>query len=410
MMKKRMIWMFVFLISLELVLAIGLRPAKTTIFFESSLSYDGEFWVINNGEREFDMNIYVEESPLSSFLILEKKTINFKSNDEAFPVKFNLKLPEEIPIGRSTINVILEEILEDKNPNVISSKIVLKHKINVQGPYPDKFAIVKLNFQEKRDFFELISEVENKGKEDIDKVQAKFFVNDKEQKKHIIETNSIFLKSKENQLLRAKLNKSLLVSGEYEVKSVTSYDDQKVEIIKTLRFGEPEIDIIYFDNFFIANKINKYVMELLNKWNKKIENVYVDVAVKKDDQEIDNFRTKSIDIEGLMIKKTSDYFDAKDKNPGTYVFEMIVHFWNIYKMDSIKFNVELLNEDSQDLKEANQVKILDEELNKENFSKKNSFSKLWLILFTFLLLIILVYIFYRYKNKNEYYGDEEELF
>jgi len=89
---------------------------------------------------------------------------------------------------------------------------------------------------------------------------------------------------------------------------------------------------------------------------------------------------------------------------------MIVHFWNIYKMDSIKFNVELLNEDSQDLKEANQVKILDEELNKENFSKKNSFSKLWLILFTFLLLIILVYIFYRYKNKNEYYGDEEELF
>ena len=383
MMKKRMIWMFVFLISLELVLAIGLRPAKTTIFFESSLSYDGEFWVINNGEREFDMNIYVEESPLSSFLILEKKTINFKSNDEAFPVKFNLKLPEEIPIGRSTINVILEEILEDKNPNVISSKIVLKHKINVQGPYPDKFAIVKLNFQEKRDFFELISEVENKGKEDIDKVQAKFFVNDKEQKKHIIETNSIFLKSKENQLLRAKLNKSLLVSGEYEVKSVTSYDDQKVEIIKTLRFGEPEIDIIYFDNFFIANKINKYVMELLNKWNKKIENVYVDVAVKKDDQEIDNFRTKSIDIEGLMIKKTSDYFDAKDKNPGTYVFEMIVHFWNIYKMDSIKFNVELLNEDSQDLKEANQVKILDEELNKENFSKKNSFSKLWLILFTF---------------------------
>ena len=148
----------------------------------------------------------------------------------------------------------------------------------------------------------------------------------------------------------------------------------------------------------------------INKWNKKIENVYVDVAVKKDYQEIDNFRTKSIDIEGLMIKKTSDYFDAKDKNPGTYVFEMIVNFWNIYKMDSIKFNVELLNEDSQDLKEANQVKILDEELNKENFSKKNSFSKLWLILFTFLLLIILIYIFYRYKNKNEYYGDEEELF
>jgi len=86
-------------------------------------------------------------------------------------------------------------------------------------------------------------------------------------------------------------------------------------------------------------------MDLLNQWNKDLRNVFVDVEVKKDAQKIDEFRTKSIDLEGLTTERLSDYFNAKDKAPGKYDFEMVVNFWNQYRMEEKRFPVELLPED-----------------------------------------------------------------
>ncbi len=144
---------------------------------------------------------------------------------------------------------------------------------------------------------------------------------------------------------KGTLEKDLFELGEFEVSAVTTYDDQKIELTKTLIVGKPEVEITYFDKFFKANSLNEYSLDLWNKWNEQVENVYVDVEVKRDNQKIDEFRTKSVDIPALMTERVNDYFDAREQYPGKLTFEMVVNFWNTYQMEQKTFQAELLPEE-----------------------------------------------------------------
>jgi len=377
------------LIFLQPVFAIGIQPAKSTVISEESKYYEGEFFVINNEERTFNMDVYVE-GDLGKFVKLQTTRLQFTEKDKNLPVKYEIDLPDEIPPGVSEIKIVMEEVLIDNNPNVVSSKLILKHKVSIQGEYPNKYVVVKLNFHESEEKFDFISEVENLGKEDISEVKTKFLVNDKDENLRIVETNSEPLKTKENKLLNAKFEKRYLKQGEFLVSSVTEYDGFEVQLQKTLLYGKPEVEVTYFDKYFIANKINKYSMDLLNKWNKEIKNVYVDVNINKEGQKIDEFRTKSIDIKGEVTERINDYFDGKDKDPGSYSFDMIVNFWNLYKMDSKTFHTEFLTEE-----DFNKLGI--------NFSFGNLLP--W-ILFSMMLLIMSSYVGWRYIHREKYEGGE----
>lgn len=343
--KKIFAWIFVLLLIFNLALAIGIRPAKTSIESENIQQYSGEFWVVNNEGRNFQVKIYVE-GEMSEYVTLTHKTINFKDDDDAQKVEFEINLPDIVPPGTSTANIVVEEEIYGNQPNVISSKVVLKHKIIITGPYPDKYVKAKLNFNEVGDKVEFVSEVENLGKKDIDTLQTTFYINDRKQEKHELKTEEISLSTTENKLLKTTLDKELFLQGEFEVSAITTYDDQKVEVIKNLLVGRPEVEVTYFDPYFVANKINQYSMDLLNLWNKQVENVYVDVEVKNEaGEKVDMFRTKSVDIEGLMGKRIQDYFDARNKDPGSYSFDMIVNFWNTYKMEQKTFHSEILTQE-----------------------------------------------------------------
>ncbi len=345
--QKLLVWILVLLVTVHLVTALGIRPARTNIaaddFAEEQISYDGKVWIVNNDQREFSVNIYVE-GEMASFVKLKtsEKKLSFRSDDNAKEVEFELRIKkDEIPPGASTANIVIEETLDNPGSNVVSSKIILKHKINLQGPYPDKYIEMQINFHQQADRIEFVSEVKNLGKKEIQKLQTKFYVNDKEQKQQELKTETISLPQKESKLLKTNVAKDKFnEAGEYEVTAITTYDDQQLELYKSLVIGSPEVEVSYFDKYFIAYKVNQYTMDLLNRWNKIIPNVYVDVRVLKNGREIDAFRTKSVDIEGEMIRRISDYLDAKDKGPGKYTFDMTVSFWNLVRMDERKFTFE----------------------------------------------------------------------
>lgn len=400
-MKPKIIaWMLVLLLTLQIVMAIGIRPAKTTLISENARDYSETFWVVNNEGREFLVDVYVE-GEMGEYVTLKEKTISFRSDDEAKAIEFAVHLPEDVPPGISTANIVVEEKLTGTDPkNVISSKIVLKHKIIVEGPYPDKYIKAKLNFHEQSNTIKFVSEVENLGKLDINQIKTTFYVNDKEQQQQVLETETTTLQKKENKLLSAEIARDVFELGEFEVSAVTKYDDQQVEVIQKLLVGRPEVDITYFDKYFIANKINQYAMELLNKWNQKVENVYVDVEIKKDDQKIDQFRTKSVDIEGEMVKRINDYFDARGKVEGKYVFEMVINFWNSYRMDQKTFEVELLtDEEFKDVSSGNMNAAL-----VGNAAGSGGNGTLWVIIGALLGILALagIYIGYRYTHKKEF--------
>ncbi len=392
-------WILLLLLIAQIVTALGIRPAKTTLLSEETKEYTGQFWIVNNDHREFTAKISVE-GEMGKYVILDTAQLSFRSDDDAKSVDFNINLPEYVPPGSSTANIIVQEEASERSSG-ISSRIILRHKIIVEGPYPDKYIEAKLNFHESGNQIRLVSEVENKGKKNIDSIKTTFYVNDKTQQPQVLETQDTTLKIKEDKLLDASVDRSLFQEGEFEVSAVTRYDDQQVEVIQSLILGKPEVDIAYFTPYFIAQKINPYSLDLLNKWNKEVPNVYVEIEVKKDNQKIDQFRTKSIDLDANALKRINDYFDARDKITGKYTFDMIVNFWNNYRMDTKTFHAELLPETEFNNKPPETPALTGKAVANTNESDTNPFI-LGGIIIIIILLSIGAYILWRYFHREEY--------
>ncbi|MBI4980670.1 hypothetical protein HZC30_03895 [Candidatus Woesearchaeota archaeon] len=406
--KTALIWIMVLGLCLSLVAAIGIRPAATNIIYETSPHYSGTIWVVNNDQRAFTVKVF-PDGEMGRYVTLKKDKLVFRAEDDALSVDFEVLLPEGVPPGTSTALIMIEETLDDSSSSVVSSKVILKHKITIEGPYPDKYIKAKLNFNEEGSKIKLISEVENWGKKNLDEVYTVFYVNNKEQQPLEAKTESTALGQKENKLLVTELSKSEFEQGEFEVSAVTHYDDQTVEISKKMLIGKPEVEVTYFDSYFIANKINQYALELLNKWNSKIENVFVDVTVKKEEQKVDQFRTRSVDIEGEMSKRINDYFDAKDKAPGEYSFDMEVNFWNTYKMATQTYHSKLLTEEEfnsveKDVakKTALAGKAAAGNSTGESAEEGSSQTIIISIMGGLLLGALVMFIIYRYKHREEY--------
>jgi len=343
-MNKTIIWILVLISTISIAAALGISPAKTLVIYEETPVYAGSFWIVNNDNKNMDLVISVD-GDLSSHMTIRTNEVTLNKDDGMKEVFFDLELPENLPGGKSILYIVVEQKLSETEKDFIAAKMVLKHRIEIQGPYPDKYVKNKIKFQVHEESIDLISEVENLGKQEIDQVQTTFYINDREQNEQVVKTDTTFLNKDESKVLKAEVKKSLFNKGEFEVSAITKYDDQKVELVKKMILGKPEVEVTYFDKYFVANKINPYSLDLLNKWNKEIKNVFVDVEVKRDDEKIDEFRTRSVDLPGLMMERINDYFDARDKNTGLYSFDMRVNFWNTYKMDTKTFHSELLDEE-----------------------------------------------------------------
>ena len=406
--QKKIVWVLALLLVLHMVTAIGVRPAKTNIAVDgyegNEIKIDGKLWIVNNNQGEFTVEVY-EEGEMADFVKIktDPKKISFRAEDEAKEVEFEIKFNKgDLPPGTSTAFIVIEQRFEDQLDNTVSSKLLLKHKITFTGPYPDFYIEGSLNFHEKGDKIELVAEVKNLGKKDINEVQTKFYVNDKEQKQQELETPIESLKTKETKLLKTTIEKdNFNAAGQYQVSAVTKYDDQTLELYKTLLIGKPEVDITYFDRYLIAYKVNQYTLDLLNKWNQQIRNVYVDVEVFKGGDKVDDFRTRSVDIEAEMIQRVSDYLDAKDKGPGKYTFEMTVHFWSLVQMDEKKFTFQtdlVTEEDAQKLNLAAPAFT-----GAATGYGEGAFSTIapWLLI-GILLGIIGFYVAWRFMNRKKY--------
>ncbi len=409
------LWILVLFVVVNLVVvnsvtALGIRPAKTTIISDERKAMEGTVWVVNNELREFAMTVSVE-GEMGKYVKVKEKELRFTSENDAKKVEFSVSLPKDVPPGESSAYIVFEETLGRLGENEISSKIVLKHKMIIHGPYPDKYIEVKLNFHEREDSYELVAEVNNLGKKDISSVQSTFFVNDKEQKERELETETVPLKSKETKLLTTKLEKNALKRGEFDVLAITQFDDQKIEAFKTLLVGRPEVEVVYFDPYFVLDTINQYSLDLLNKWNTKVENVFVDVEIKRDNQKVDEFRTKSIDIQGETIKRINDYFDTHGMTRGKYTFDMVVNFWNTYKMERKTFHSELLTE--EEAQDETLIKSIVGKATQSDTESKGTGSSGW-IWFGVLAGILVgaggFYIFWRYLHRKEYEGGGNSTF
>ena len=86
--SKIAVWILVLLLAFQLVNALGVRPAKTSIavdeFEENNIQIEGKLWVVNNENREFTVGIYLD-GEMADFVKLKtsEKKLTFTPEDDA---------------------------------------------------------------------------------------------------------------------------------------------------------------------------------------------------------------------------------------------------------------------------------------------------------------------------------------
>ena len=142
--KKIMIWIIVFLICVTSVLAIGLRPARTYLDFKPGLEKESGFWIVNNDQQDLSVNIYVK-GELAKYVEINHKKAVLKEDEDSKWIDFKIKLPGKLPSGDVKADIIVEQDVSGGKSGEVRARLVLKHKIVVRAPYPEKFVKGKLH-------------------------------------------------------------------------------------------------------------------------------------------------------------------------------------------------------------------------------------------------------------------------
>ena len=321
---------FILLLTLTLIYnvnagAVGISPAYSIIHFEPGLEASFRF-TASNANPEEGIGI-VLEGDLAKYANISK---NFSIGSTTFTV--NLKLPEKIEKPGTHIIYVKAFESKDGENSVIGGVAAIRAPIKILVPYPGKytestFTINNVNEGEDASYQ---LDIQNLGTDDVivDTLVEIFEIDENGEKILIEKLDDMELKSKNALKIIEDLDTNNLESGIYFAKATINYG--KIEILNTtFRIGEFIVDIIDYDYLFEKNKINKFNIEIENKWNTKIESVFGEVTITDKGKVVSTFRTVSLDTAPWEIKNITGFFDTGSLDPKRYLANM-----NLYYGDS----------------------------------------------------------------------------
>jgi methionine-rich copper-binding protein CopC len=327
--SKSIILLIVFLISTSSVYAIGVVPSHKDIIFEPNKEHEVNLKITNNENIDQIINIKTE-GDLSKYIEISENNFEIKKQDSKI-ITFKLNLPENIETpGVHQINIEINSKSSDLGESKISSQIGVISKINVKVPYPEKYAEARLfipNFENQKTSNFAI-EVTNLGSENI--VDAKAYIdiygplNDKIL---TLKSESAMIETKQKKILNINWEPKLN-PGKYFAKLTVIYDGKNAFDNKPFFIGSKvlEIDSISVDHFRLGG-IAQFDILISNNWNEPIKNVYADVKISDQNNNVFALtKTSNQDIEALGKQELKAYWDTKNIKQGDYLADIALNY------------------------------------------------------------------------------------
>jgi len=130
--KQTIIWTIVFLIIITQVLALGIRPAKTTLEFEPNTAKQFSFKIVNNDNQDLDISISIQGS-LEGIIETSKTQIHLNPDQEFIEIPFTIYFPDTLTSDSETKINIQQAI---SGYEQIGAKINLVHRLIIKVPSP----------------------------------------------------------------------------------------------------------------------------------------------------------------------------------------------------------------------------------------------------------------------------------
>jgi methionine-rich copper-binding protein CopC len=314
--------------------AIGVTPGRTTVDFEPNLEKEVNFTILNNEHKSFNAFVYAEDE-LKDAITSDKNIVEFKETDKSKTFTYKFKLPEKLQEpGDHWAKIIIMEMpsATEQKPEsqVVLATTAVVHQLRVKVPYPGKYADLDLvvNEAEPNEDVNFFVKVFNIGSENIYKAFATVdILGATNEKIATVESEQIAVESKKTGEIaipwKAEVN-----PGIYHAVVTVNYDGEVRKIEKNFAVGAMRVEIIDVKvRNFVLGGIAKFEINMENKWNQKISNVFAEIVMSSQaGDQVASFKSSAIDVDPLQRATLYAYWDTEGIEKGAYDAKLILHY------------------------------------------------------------------------------------
>lgn len=301
---------------------VGITPVYYKEFFKPNLEKEFTFHAFNT-QPEKGINLYVQ-GDLAEYVTLSE---SYFLGDGEFTV--SIKLPQKIDKpGKHKIIIGAMEATSDSDAQTFGGIAAIQGRIDILVPYPGRysesiFTISNINEGEAAPY-EISTE--NLGTEEL-KVNytIEIYKNNFTEKILTENINRVILKSKETTKLIGTIDTKGLSPGEYQAQAIIDWG-KKDKLNQTFQVGQFLVEITDYDYLFEENKINKFNIEIQNKWNLKIDQIFAEVDITEEGNLRNSFKTVSVDANPWESKNLTGYFDTTGLEIKRYTANIILNY------------------------------------------------------------------------------------
>ncbi len=324
------------LISLVYASALGLTPAKREISF-STEEQEFTYTIINNEQKDLDLDLYAT-GEIADFIEFETSKLHISANELTKDFKIKVKPPAYLKPGKNIGKIVVEEYVPEINigNTTVYAKIRVISKLIINVPYPKKYVEVSIDVNKTPSGeLNLIAKVKNLGQENIEKVKAYFGIYEQDKKLEDLESNEESLPKGDIKDLIVTLNTSNLQNGLYTAKATIVYDQYEVELGRDFKVGDVYIEILDYTKYFAQGMVNRFDIDVENKWNRKIRNAYGTVDIEN----VAFLKTLTYDLDPRERRTITTYWDTSNVMIGKYNANITLFYVNKTTSKQAELNV-----------------------------------------------------------------------
>ncbi len=319
---------FIIIILVENVYALGITPGRTTINFEPGLEKEVQFSVLNAENKEMEVVFFIQ-GKLNASIKLEKAKEKFKAEESSRGFRYKVELPEKLEPGLHTAEVVALEIPDVEGEGTfVGATVAVATQLYVYVPYPGKYVDFDLNVlnPEQGSTATFVVPVVSRGKLGIGEVRAIIDIyTPLNERIATLETDHTPLAPGG----RTELSVGWIAnvnSGNYLAKVTVFYDGESKSMDKQFAIGESALAIeSILVNEFTLGEIAKLQILVENKWNQEFKGVYANLLVYNHQSEImADVKSAAEDIPPLTRKELLAYWDTVGVEEGEYDGKLMV--------------------------------------------------------------------------------------
>ena len=173
--------------------------------------------------------------------------------------------------------------------------------------------------------------------------------------------------------------------GYYKAYANIDYDGEQPAYVETgVRLGDIFLKITNV-TWTLNSSIAKLFIDIESNWNQKITDVYAELIIKNEDNEIANIKTSSINLEPWGKDQLIGFWEKEGLSAGKYDIEIFVYYYDKSAQEQVQ--VEL-------------TQLLEQPSEKEDGANYLLISIIVLLIFVFLVNIVLFLVIFKSRNKD----------